>query len=439
MKKILLIIFLNLNLHQALAEDDYFLELWTRVEMENNVIKAMENKKLSSSEESKKANRHWYPEVYAGGATFFTNDPGANMFGLLSQRKITQSDFIPEQLNEPQMNHFTRVSLGAELSLYQGGAGSNYEKLAKNLEEADQKTLVFVKKKMLQEFVKTINAIQLIKKYQKYYQEKNIELKKLKSNYQIGQKENLLGYSGKLGMDNLLLKIQTADEMLASKKKTLILALESMAKIKLDQDKFVKINIERKWEEIFKNSFESVSDEAMALESQAKAMESATDLAKARLRPQVALFADQSYFKGDRDTADAQTIGLSVKWSLFSSENLSTESKALYHYYAAKNMHLAKAEEDKIKFESLDTYDESLKQMLIKMMASKELLSEQSQTTYKLFKNGLINILQHLEVFNQDLDLNSKIYDIEEKRNEIRSQKILYLKNISWEKSNERE
>lgn len=439
MKKMLLLIFLNLSMHQVLAEDDYFLELWAKVEMESNAIKAMENKKLSSNEESKKAHRHWYPEVYAGGATFFTNDPGSNMFGLLSQRKISQSDFMPQQLNEPQMNHFTKATLGAELSLYQGGAGSNYEKMANHLEVADQQALISTKKKLLQEFFKIISDIHLISKYQKYYSEKGNELNKLKSNYQIGQKENLLGYSGKLGMDNLHLKIQAADEMLASKKKSLIIALENMTKMKFDHERIAKIDIEKKWKDVFSSSFDSVSDETKVIESQAKAMESATDLAKARLRPQVALFADQSYFKGDRDIADAQTIGLSVKWSLFSSENLSTESKALYNYYAAKNMHLAKAEEDKIKLESLSTFEDSLEQIHKKMMASKELLSEQSQTTYKLFKNGLINILQHLEVLNQDLDLNSKIYDIEENRNGVKIQKIMYLKNISWEKTNERE
>ncbi len=428
MYKLLIVFLCSISISNVLADDQYFNELWNRVLVKSDALKATENQSLVSEEDFKKASRHWLPEVYAGAASFMTNDPGANMFGLLSQRKITQSDFMPDSLNKPEMNHFTKASLGIEFPLYQGMAGDNYKKMTERLALADKLQITAVIKKTYREYIKLITNIQLIDNNLRYYFEKNNELLKLNSNYQVGNKENLLGYSGKLGIDNIKLKIKSTEEMLLAKKKTLLYALEEMTDSKIDLEKLSKIDIEKIWSESWQKGLHDTRDETKIFESQVKALEVSTDLAKARLRPQVALFADQTIFKGERDLADSQTIGLSVKWSIFSSENLSTESRALYSYYAAKNMHLAKVEEDKIQYTALTNYEQGLNANIENMHDSKKLLAEQSKATNKLFKNGLINILQHLEVFNQDLDLNYKIYEIEEKRIEIKADKLLYLK-----------
>lgn len=427
-KKLILLISI-FSSGKLFAASDYFDELWQKIVNEHHAIKAIQEKSKGTNEEYKKASRHWLPEIYTGGATYFTNDAGANLFGLLSQKQIGQMDFVPETLNNPSMNHYTKLSLGLDLPLYQGGAGNNYLKLTSYLSEADKIQIRGVRMQLLQEFMGVLENIQMAERYLVYYFEKQKELEKLKSNYQIGQKENLLGYSGKLGMDNLSLKMSSQVDYLKTKQKNFLFALEEMVKSKIDIEEVKKIKLNEKWANLTAKETFKVRAETQMIENQAKAMEVGIDLSKARLRPQVSFFADQSFFRGDRDTADAQTVGISLKWSLFSSENLSTESKALYQFYATKNMHLAKVEEDKIQLEGLNNYDSTLDELIKKAKVSKNILKEQSVVTYKLFKNGLINILQHLEVFNQDLELNAKLLELEGQKLEIQTKKLLYSNN----------
>lgn len=429
MKRFIFVTFALFFARGTQAQNGYFFELWDKVETESKALMATKNITMVSEEELKKANRHWLPEVSAWGASYFTNEPGANMFGLLSQRQITQNDFLPQSLNEPGMNHFTKASVGFELPLYQGAAGVNYQRVAENLLAAEKIQSNSVKKRIYKEFIKIISNIKLIDNYLNYFSDKKSELNRLNSNYQIGNKENLLGYSGKLGMENLRLKIQSTEEVFITKKKNLLYALDQMVGDVVDREKLNLIDMTKIWESEKLKQVDEVRDETIVYEYRAKAAEASTELAKARLRPQVSFFADQTYFKGERDLTDSQTVGLSLKWSLFSSENISTESKALYGFYAAKNMHLVKVEEDKIQFSGLVNYESSLDNMTKNMAESKQILAEQSKATQKLFKNGLINILQHLEVFNQEIDLNVKMLELEEKKIDVKADKILFSKN----------
>ena len=69
-------------------------------------------------------------------------------------------------------------------------------------------------------------GLQIYDKYEETLTNNLSSLSKLEKSYQLGSKENLLGYSGKLGLKNLNLKIQSLIDSIQAKKVANLKALE---------------------------------------------------------------------------------------------------------------------------------------------------------------------------------------------------------------------
>lgn len=409
---------------------NYFDTLWTKIENQSFAVQAASESYQASSEELKKANRHWIPNIYLGGATYITDDAGTNMFGLLSERAIKSSDFIPEALNRPGMNHFSKLTIGLELPLYEGGAGQGYKKVTEKMSKAEELNANATKSHLQSEYVKMFWGAKIYDQHDEAFSKKLLNLKKLENSYQLGSKENLLGYSGKLGMTNLGFKIQSLIDSVRGKKNSQLNALEELAQETIRRDELRAVDMESSYQALVVKGLVGNKYATDALGEKANAQQESVDLQKARLRPQVALFADQSFFKGDRELSDAKTVGISLRWSLFSKESLNLDNKAVFEAHSAKNAHLAYQQNDKIEFNALIDFEIILEGNLMRAMESKRVLAEQTVVTTRLFKNGMINILQLLEVLNQDVELSKNLLEIEEKLIEIRAKKLMFFKLI---------
>lgn len=426
-KGFLFILFTSISSANA---DSYFEELWRKVEQSSFAVKASNDSHKASLEELKMAKNHWLPNVYLQGSTFVTDDPGTNMFALLSQRKITNADFMPGTLNDPGMNHFTKMGVGFQLPLYQGFAGTNYKNLANHLALAEEKSFQATNKMVFSEYFKMFSLLKSYLYHEESFQKTLTQMKKLESSYQLGSRENLLGYSGKLGIKNLILKTQSLLEMVQVKKSSTLNALEELSGEKISVKNVRESDFEYVYRNLTQKDFQYNRSETEAFKEKSLAQSVAVDLHKARFRPQVSLFGEQSFFKGDRDSADSKVIGLNVQWALFSKENINLDSKSLYQSYAANNALLAMEQRDEVERKKIEDVDKLLNESFVRSLESKQFVNEQVSVTSKLFKNGIINILQFLEVLNQEITLNEKILELEEKRAENRAQKLQFIKEI---------
>lgn len=417
-----------LSTYSDAYSQNYFDSVWTKIEKQSYALKAATESEKASDEELKKANRHWLPQVYLGGASYLTDDAGANMFALMSQRSITNSDFIATSLNEPGMNHFTKLSLGVELALYEGNAGLNYKKISERMSKAEKYNAMAIKDTLKSEYVKMFWGLQIYDFHENILNNNLSTLSKLEKSYQLGSRENLLGYSGKLGLKNLSLKIQSLIDSIQTKKAANLKALEELSQETINNDYVRTTNMNEVYLTLLKNVGEGVKYSTESFREKAKAKEESIELQKARLRPQVALFADQTFFKGDREIDEAKTVGISFKWNLFSKENLNLDTKTIYESSAAYNSYLALQQNDRIEYTSLVDFEKVLVEAYTKTQDSKKLLAEQVVVTTKLFKNGMINILQLLEVLNQEISLNENVLEIEEKLLQVRIKKLIYVK-----------
>lgn len=418
----------SLSTYSNAYSQSYFDSVWTKIEKQSYALIAASESEKASDEELKKANRHWLPQVYLGGASYMTDDAGANMFALLSQRSITNSDFMAASLNDPGMNHYTKLSLGVELALYEGNAGINYKKISERMFKAEKYNAMAIKDTLRAEYVKMFWGLQIYDKYEETFTNNLSSLSKLEKSYQLGSKENLLGYSGKLGLKNLNLKIQSLIDSIQAKKVANLKALEELSQDAINNDSVRSTNMNEVYLSLLTNAGEGVKNSTESFREKAQAKKESIELQKARLRPQVALFADQTFFKGDREIDEAKTVGISFKWNLFSKENLNLDTKTVYESSAAYNSFLAYQQNDKIEYSSLVDFEKILVESYTKTQESKKLLTEQVDVTTRLFKNGMINILQLLEVLNQEINLNESIVEIEEKLLQVRMKKLIYVK-----------
>lgn len=430
MKSFKSFVFLLLVTIESVRADTYFEELWRKVEQNSFAIKASGNSHRASLEELKMAKNHWLPNIYLQGSTFITDDPGTNMFALLSQRKITNSDFMPGTLNDPGMNHFSKVGIGFQLPLYQGMAGSNYQKVVNHLMISEERSFEATEKLLFSEYFKMFSVLKSYLYHEESFQKTLGQLQKLESNYQLGSKDNMLGYSGKLGIKNLILKTQSLLEMVKVKKRSTLNALEEMSGETVLVNNVKESDFEFVYRNLTQKDFLTYRSDTEAFKEKALAQHESVNLQKARFRPQVSLFGEQSLFTGDRETAENKVIGLNVQWNIFSKENMNLDSKSLYQAFAAKNAHLALEQRDVVESKMLEQVDAMLNDTFERSLASKHFLSEQADVTSKLFKNGMINILQFLEVLNQEITLNEKILELEEKRADNRAKKLQFIKEI---------
>ncbi len=424
-KLMMLLIFLltTLSVH---AKDLAFEALWNKVSEEGLVLKssaeAVEAAKINSS----RAENHWYPNIYATGSAYFTNDPGANMFSLLSQRSITQSDFNPDSLNHPDAKLLTKGGLGLNLPLYEGGMKSSLSKASRlqlnSKQNEDSANLI----KFYSEFAKNYFLLQSLMIQDNDYKKINNTLELIISNYKVGNKGNMIGHSGLLGLKSLknrllVLKGENTVKTEAYKKALSLLSHEEFVP-KYYETEILYSNLQA-YLSSAQLDYEETST-IKALEANALAANEIVDVEKSKNLPRIGLFAESSVFNGDRKMALAHTAGLYLNWNLFSGNDIGSSTQAIHNANAAKYYAQALSQKEKIEFISMKGSEEVLMKTLETLEDSQKMLNEQIKITRDLFQNGMINALQFVEVLSRHVDLLVSKFEVENKLIEIKATRI---------------
>ena len=126
---------------------------------------------------------------------------------------------------------------------------------------------------------------------------------------------------------------------------------------------------------------------------------------KARYLPRVGLFGQADLYFGGRANATSSTVGAYVQWNILDASSWGAtqqaESVAASAQSRADALKLAMVTGERTARASV----EAIQMSLLLLDDSAVLLEEQTQTARNLFREGSINALQLVEVFNRRVDL----------------------------------
>lgn len=423
MRKSLLYSLILASVSSAYADAD-FENLWKSIEHNSLALKASSESVEAANLDVSRTKRHWLPTVYATGQSYLTNDPGANMFGLLSQRKIEQTDFMPEKLNHPGSNLLTKGTIGLNLPLYEGGMKKSLADVSVHQYEAKKSEAKANQSGLFSEVAKSYFTIKSLESYQAEMNKMDSTLGSILGRYQLGNKSNMLGYSGLLGLKSLKNRIKAINEETRAKREAYQKALEELNG---DRIQIVSKSAESYLKEADRylagDSKYNASAKIKALNEAADAAKAAVGAEKSRNLPRVGLFAESYAFNGERNTGTGFSTGLYINWNLYSGTDHGASDVALHNSHAAKFYAEAMTQKEKIEFNSLKEMEETLAKTMITLEESQRLLDEQTTVANSLFKNGMINALQLTEVLSRRVDLLKNKNEVETNLIETKAKK----------------
>jgi outer membrane protein TolC len=420
-----LIIFFVLISNVVHAKDVQFEKMWGKINSNSKALKASEEQLEASKLNMSRSEKHWLPTLYMTGQSYITNDSGAYMFGLLSQRKIEQADFNPTTLNDPGSNHYTKGALGVNFSLYEGGMkdaikkASTFQFESKKSEDGKNRIEYY------SEVAKNYFTLVSLNSQKNELSKVGSTLESIINKYQIGNKGNMVGYSGLLGLKSLKNRLIAINDENNAKKIAYSKALNELAetddKISFSGNEDIQSLLK---EYLNSNSAYIPTDKIKSFEYNAMAATEVVGAEKSRNLPRVGVFAEGNVFNGKRDTATGYATGLYLNWNLFSGNDVGASEEAIHNSHAAKYYAEAMSQKEKIDFEAQNTMEETLVKTLGTLEESQKLLDEQMNVANNLFKNGMISALQLVEVLNRRVDLINSKTEVETKLVEAKAKKV---------------
>jgi outer membrane protein TolC len=414
------------------ANDVQFEKLWSQVADNALGLKASREAVSAARINSERNAKHWYPTIYAQGQSYLTDDPGANLFGIMSQRQIVQADFTPSKLNEPGTNHFTKGAIGINLSLYEGGMKDSISKATKFQFESKKNEDKKNNLEFYSEISKNYFSLYALSNQKNELQKVSSAIESILSRYQIGNKSNPVGYSGLLGLKSLKNRLIAINDENTAKVKAYTNALKELSKndqklnfepssnlVSLLNDYLPTTQTEYKPTPKIKSFF-----------ANADAANEVVGAEKSRNLPRVGVFAESYAFNGDRDTATGFSTGIYLNWNLFSGNDIGASNEAVHNSHAAKYYAEAMSQKEKIEFDAQTTMEETLIKTLSTLDESQRLLDEQMNVANNLFKNGMISALQLVEVLSRRADLINSKTEVELNLVEAKSKKLLLTNNV---------
>lgn len=379
-----------------------FLSLWQKVQVQSIDLKTQQQQLKLTQVQKQQSDRHILPSIYLDASQFATNDAGAVFFGQLSQRSAEASDFVPATLNNPAQHVFTQVKTGVQWNLYQGGAPSLKQK-ALNYQLEGQKILSEQSKQQLYfELAYQYGAYQIYSEYEDKILALESQLHQQIENYHVGQKSsNPLGHSGRLGLETVSQQLSSQVALSESKKESAMIQIQTW----LNQNESIKLKSEKTkdWIDSIFGKEESTLPlhPSLKLKAQKRFVEAQKTQASAqmaKLKPQLGVFAENTFTHGSRDEAQSQTVGAYFKWQFSFENGLIGREVSQQHAIGNFNLQSQQQKEFTAKkqlFSLIKTTLDNLK----RVEQSNKMLQDQLKISQNLFKNGAINGWQLSQVY----------------------------------------
>lgn len=305
-----------------------FTQLWETTKKYNSKLKQEKSQWEHIQSMSSKANKHWVPQVYLNAQYLSSNSPTMSFFTNLNQKAIRSSDFNPSLLNHPETTQWAQGTLGIRLPLYEGGMRSHMSSSLEKGLQAQGLVTEATKKEVYTQLAKAylgvLQQLELQKDLIDYEQKISQQL----GAYELGKKRNPVGYSGMLGLKSVLNKVASYKDQSSSQLKAYLNEVERLSGEKIEITTLEKESYQ-KISQILSFNLEEVMKESLQLQArelQENSLNFQAEAQKARLRPQLGVFAETQYVSGDRDQADSQMAGVYLQWQ-WSHESLGIGSE----------------------------------------------------------------------------------------------------------------
>jgi outer membrane protein TolC len=393
-----------------------FDRIWELVRVNSHAINAASSDTSAAAAASRRLSRHWFPRIYADARGYASNDPGLSFMSNLGQRSITASDFAPHTLNSPGTEFFQRGALGAELSVYEGGAPSANAKAAEKYAEEKRE---IQKSVYLAEFTDAASAygrLIVLKKTAVELENLRIHISAILDNYQGGLNANPVEYSGRLGLKALRNRITALITGNSASITSYTDALNSTAGNALSREWIPADTDALRFADsrFASHSAGRESHGVKALDLEAESSKSRADGASAVFLPTIALFSEAGVYSGKRDTADSWSAGFSVRMNLVSPMDYGAADQARQESTAAVLRSKDARRREQIELRRLIRTAETLASTIATLRESGDIMDEQLKTTRRLFSTGVVKSFQLADVFSRKTDLVMNLAQSEE-------------------------
>jgi outer membrane protein TolC len=358
-----------------------------------------------------RAAKHWFPRLYLDSSTYSTNDPAYSFMGKLNQGAIEMSDLmngmqISNELNNPDTKQYQMHTVGMWMPLYEGGMKNAMHEGKKLEYQATKSEKAYADAQVYAEVAKLYGMYLVANRTQLELGKVAAELNNIMKRYKVGTKKNPLGRSGLLGLRTLRHRVEAENDQLNVLKDAVIKSLDELTG--LPQLSLKKMKLQDFVNAHFVSQVNMDSNESHKLKSlktMAKVAEQHKKAAKAYFLPQVGVFAQSNTYSGDRDTNNSQMVGLSVKWEFFNLSNWGAGEQAGAYARSAQAYAKAIEQQELLKNNSNVGKQQVIQSNLKRLESSLRDFEEQTKINYRLFRNGIINVLQMSEVLNRKVDL----------------------------------
>lgn len=416
-------IILSVPLSSGWANSLPFEELWRRVYLNSPELAANRAEQESNDLARDRGSRHWLPRAYISGQWFNTNDPGQVFLNHLGQRAVTPNDFIPSNLNRPGNKVFAAGVLGLDLPLYEGGLKQSQASMLATIAQASKYETKAKQTEMYSELSKNYgtmilntHSLMALSKLQK-------NISKIINNYQVGEKNNPVGYSGLLGLRGVENRIKGMVSEYASQ----INSSKMWISIKSNLIEDWSLEPGQSLQNFILEALDSTSEDSyssliLANELKANSLNYIPKMERAHYLPKIGLFAQNNIYSGDRDSEQSQSFGVYIMWELFNPDFYGKVAEAQAKSRVAGANITAAKQKELVALTQLLESQKMLEKILIIITENDRILQEQSFNSIKLFQSGMLTALQLSEVINRRVDLIQNKNKVESQYLEIRTQ-----------------
>ena len=385
-----------------------FQQIWEKVKVNSPSQKAAVFEAKAAEISKDRAERHWYPTIYADAKAYRTNDPGLTFMSNMGQSGVTQNDFIPDNLNHPDTGNYQKGTLGLDLPIFEGGARVEAAKAMEKLAEAKKYQSNSAYLIEFSTIASAYGEIIVLRKTRDDLISISDRVNAVLANYQGGLRSNLVEYSGILALKTLQNRIKVHLSENESKTESLRVYIEKMSGNSLPAGwlpfnesviAFSEINLKAE------NLSADGSYRIKAYEAMAESSASRAEAEKAIFLPKIGLFAETNIYNGKRDTADSYTAGFYIKMNIVSPMDYGAVKQAELESDASKYRAMDAKLQGEIELSRLYSFSDILKKNISTMNENAALMDELVKNSQKLFANGSMKAFQLVDVFSRKTDL----------------------------------
>ncbi len=393
---------------ESVSEMQSFDALWRLYQEKSLGIKAAQEQVEAQELSLGRGKRHWLPRAYVAGQWYNTTDPGQVFFNHLGQRSVTQNDFNPANLNNPPSETFKSGVIGIDLPLYEGGQKSGQEQMLQKMFESAKLEAKAQKHEEYLNLAKNYAQVIVSSTNSNKLQELQKSLNSIVDRYQVGAKNNPVGYSGLLGLKGVLNRIEGMLHEYQSQRENAHNWVAVKTEVGPDWTP-VNQDVRNYAAKIFDTQPKGApSTRLQAQDLKVQSLDAVKLMERSRYLPRVGLFAQNQHYMGERDNENSRSVGLYVAWELFNSDSYGRVAEANANALSARTKIEAYKQEERIALDYLYDAKAALEKNLELVNKSDELLKEQTLNALKLFSSGMLNALQLAEVINRRVDLIEK-------------------------------